>query len=83
MTEILNVKNCGLQFAVGYVKKKDSWSLGWTSNPYYRILVSYVYSSVQKYFLWYWKNNDLILLIIIDLGYKKHHNSTFLQKIEF
>lgn len=42
MTEILNVKNCGLQFAVGYVKKKDSWSLGWTSNPYYRILVSYM-----------------------------------------
>lgn len=33
------------------LKKKDSWSLGWTSNPYYRILVSYVYSSVQKYFL--------------------------------
>lgn len=53
------------------------------SNPYYRILVSYVYSSVQKYFLWYWKNNDLILLNIIDLGYKKHHNSTFLQKIKF
>lgn len=22
MTEILNVKNCGLQFSVGYVKKK-------------------------------------------------------------